>query len=152
MLITNIRIRRLEDSETKMRGVASINLDDMVAIHEIKVLEAEGKFFLAMPSKQTKVGTFKDTVHPINANVREAFETLIIGGYKKAQKEGYSKIELIYIENGKKDLREQNVEDFSVQGISGGSVPASTGISSTLVKQVSSKNEIDDSLLKWLES
>ena len=107
MLITAIQIRRIENSGTKMRGVASINLDNMVVIHDIKVLEADGKSFLAMPSKQTKVGTFKDMVHPINVRVREAFETLIIGGYEKAEKEGYTKIDLIYNDSGKKNLTEQ---------------------------------------------
>lgn len=54
MLITAIQIRRTENSGTKMRGIASINLDNVVVIHDIKVLEADGKAFLAMPSKQTK--------------------------------------------------------------------------------------------------
>lgn len=115
MLITVIRIRRMENSETKMRGVASLNLDNMVVIHDIKVLEANGKVFLAMPNKQTKVGTFKDVVHPINASVREAFERLIIGGFEKAEKDGYTKIDFVYNDSGKKDLTEQTIDDFAIQ-------------------------------------
>lgn len=158
MLITAIQIRRTENSGTKMRGIASINLDNMVVIHDIKVLEADGKAFLAMPSKKTKVGTFKDMVHPINASVREAFETLIIGGYEKAEKDGYSKIDLIYNATEKNDLTEQTVDDFTIQDETStisatGYVPAN--ISDVSIKQESSKTskkKIDDSLLKWLES
>ena len=138
MLITAIQIRRIENSGTKMRGVASINLDNMVVIHDIKVLEADGKSFLAMPSKQTKVGTFKDMVHPINVRVREAFETLIIGGYEKAEKEGYTKIDLIY-------------NDTSILSATG-YVPVNTGEAS--IKHDSSKvspKKMNDNLLKWLE-
>lgn len=157
MLITAIQIRRTENSG-KMKGIASINLDNMVVIHDIKVLEADGKAFLAMPSKQTKVGTFKDMVHPINASVREAFERLIIGGYEKAEKDGYSKIELIYNTSGKNDLTEQTVDDFTIQDKAStisaiGYGPAN--ISDVSIKQDSSKTskkKIDDSLLKWLES
>ena len=140
-----------------MRGVASINLDNMVVIHDIKVLEADGKSFLAMPSKQTKVGTFKDMVHPINVRVREAFETLIIGGYEKAEKEGYTKIDLIYNDSGKKNLTEQTVEDFVIQGGTSifsatGYVPINTGEAS--IKHDSSKvspKKMNDNLLKWIE-
>lgn len=158
MLITAIQIRRMENSETKMRGVASINLDNMVVIHDIKVLNAGGKAFLAMPSKQTKVGTFKDVVHPINASVREAFERLIIGGYEKAEKDGYTKIDFVYNDSGKKDLTEQTIDDFAIQDgtsiISAiGYVPVNTKLAS--IKQESSKTlnkKMNDSLLKWLES
>lgn len=158
MLITAIQIRRMENSETKMRGVASINLDNMVVIHDIKVLNADGKAFLAMPSKQTKVGTFKDVVHPINASVREAFERLIIGGYEKAEKDGYTKIDFVYNDSGKKDLTEQTIDDFAIQDgtsiISAiGYVPVNTKLAS--IKQESSKTlnkKMNDSLLKWLES
>lgn len=158
MLITAIQIRRMENYETKMRGVASINLDNMVVIHDIKVLEADGKAFLAMPSKQTKVGTFKDVVHPINASVREAFERLIIGGYEKAEKDGYAKIDFVYNDSEKKDLTEQTIDDFAIQDgtsiISAiGYVPVNTKLAS--IKQESSKTlnkKMNDSLLKWLES
>lgn len=158
MLITAIQIRRMENSETKMRGVASINLDNMVVIHYIKVLEANGKVFLGMPSKHTKVGTFKDVAHPINASVREAFERLIIGGYEKAEKGGYTKIDFVYNNSGKKDLTEQTIDDFAIQEgtsiISAiGYVPVNTKLAS--INQESSKTlnkKMNDSLLKWLES
>jgi len=155
MLITAIQIRRMENSTTKMRGVASINLDNMVVIHEIKVLKADGKCFLAMPSRQTKVGTFKDMVHPINAVVREAFETLIIGGYEKAEKEGYSKIELTYTGSEKNNLTEQTMEDFSVHGESGNYMAIVDSEGSSLSEKLTPKSDkkvIDESLLKWLES
>lgn len=155
MLITAIQIKRLENSGTKMKAVASITLDNMIAIHDIKVLEADEKTFLAMPSKQAKVGTFKDIVHPINANVREAFETLIIGGFKRAEKDCYSKAEYVYSGENKTDLTSQVIEDFTVQGIVGGSSPSFSNNIGSVSKQNSSrvtKSSVDESLLKWLES
>lgn len=59
MLITAIQIRRIENSGTKMRGVASINLDNMVVIHDIKVLEADGKSFWLCPVNRQKLGHLK---------------------------------------------------------------------------------------------
>lgn len=96
-------------------------------------------------------------VHPINVKVREAFETLIIGGYEKAEKEGYTKIDLIYNDSGKKNLTEQTVDDFVIQGGTSilsatGYVPVNTGEVS--IKHDSSKvspKKMNDNLLKWLE-
>ena len=154
MLITAIQIKRIYNSGTKMRGVASVTLDDMIVIHDIKILEANGKFFLAMPSKQTKSGTFKDSVHPINAEVRTAFETLIIGGYEKTEKENYSKIELVCMDREKEKLTEQSLEEFSVQGMEREWNPILSRIHAAEGKTDVSKlaeDKIDDNLIKWLE-
>lgn len=61
-----------------MRGIVSINLDNMIAIHDIKILQNNDDLFLAMPNRNTKAGGFKDSVHPINAEVREAVERIIL--------------------------------------------------------------------------
>ena len=39
MLITAIQIRRIENSGTKMQGIVTVTLDEMIAIHDIKVLK-----------------------------------------------------------------------------------------------------------------
>ena len=155
MIITAIQIRRIANSTTKMKGLASVNLDNMIAIKEIKVLFNEDKFFLAMPSRPTKVGTFKDMVHPINANVRDAFEKLIIGGYKIAEADGYSKMELTYLDNGKDSLLNQTIEDFAVNGERGTWGTDSEESVNNISRKPSptvEKQKIDDSLMKWLES
>lgn len=94
MQITSIQITRRDNTGTKLKATVSIVLDDMVVIHDIKVLNNAGTIFLAMPSRSTKAGTFKDTVHPINQDVRTAFEQLIIGAYNKAVEQQCAKLEL----------------------------------------------------------
>ena len=153
MLITEVQIRRLEESLTKMRGIASVTLDRMIVIHDIKILYSGGNYFLAMPSKQTKVGTFKDVVHPINAMVREAFEKLVIGGYRKADENSYLKIDLIYTGADRQDLTEQILDDFTINGEKGQYSSSESKMSFKGSKPtVENESQISESLLKWLES
>ena len=88
MNITDVRVRKIE-KEGKMKAVVSITIDQEFVIHDIKVLNNAGTIFLAMPSRTTKAGTFKDIVHPINQDVRKAFERLIIGAYERAVKKNH---------------------------------------------------------------
>lgn len=154
MLITSIQMTRRENSGTKMQGLATIILDDMIAIKEIKILCADGKYFLAMPSRPTKVGTFKDMVHPINASVREAFENLLIVGYEMAKAGEFSKIEFSLKNRQKNSLLEQTIDDFSVMGQKGGMISETNNNyrPTELNPLKNKKQDIDDSLLKWLES
>ena len=83
MNITNIKIKRF-NTEGKMRAIASITFDDCFAVHDIKVIENEGKVFVAMPNKRLKDGTYKDVAHPINFDFRRYIETNIIDAYNNA--------------------------------------------------------------------
>ena len=80
MVITSIRIKVLKTSN-KMVGIASINLDNMFAIHGIKILKGPNDLFLAMPSRSKGPGQFEDIVHPINSNVRTTVEKLVFHAY-----------------------------------------------------------------------
>lgn len=82
MVITQVRIRRKEDTGTRLKGIASINLDNMLVIHDIKIIESDEGYFLAMPSKVIPNGSFKDIAHPISKDVREVMEEIIINGVK----------------------------------------------------------------------
>lgn len=95
MLITAIQIRRIENSETKMQGIVTITLNEMIAIHDIKVLKNGDSMFLAMPSRATKSNTFKDVVHPINSDVRTVFERLVFAAYEMADSMKCGHLELI---------------------------------------------------------
>ena len=77
MKITAIQIRRLENTGTKLKAIVTIVLDDMIAVHDIKVLQSAEDMFLAMPSRLTKQNTFQDVVHPIHSSVRKLLERLI---------------------------------------------------------------------------
>ena len=64
MNITDIRIRRLEGSG-KMKAIVSITIDDEFVLHDIKVVDGEKGLFIAMPSKKTADGEYRDIAHPI---------------------------------------------------------------------------------------
>lgn len=77
MNITDIRIRRVV-SESKMRAVVSITIDEVFVIHDIKVIEGEKGLFIAMPSKKAADGSYKDIAHPINSDTRDCIQAMIL--------------------------------------------------------------------------
>ena len=81
--ITDIRIRKISP-EGKMRGVASITIDDVFVIHDIKIIDGEKGMFIAMPSKKTAEGEYRDIAHPINSETRDYLQKLILDAYYKA--------------------------------------------------------------------
>ena len=70
-----------------MRAIASITIDDCFAIHDVKVIENNGKVFVAMPNKRLKDGTFKDVAHPINIETRKLIEDAVIEAYNNSEAE-----------------------------------------------------------------
>ena len=83
MQITDIRVRKI-NSEGRMRAVVSVTFDDAFVIHDIKVIEGQDKLFVAMPSRKTPDGEFKDIAHPINAQMRELLHDSILEKYREA--------------------------------------------------------------------
>ncbi len=81
MEITDIRIRRI-DSEGKMKAVVSVTFNDAFVIHDIKVIESHNGLFIAMPSRKTPSGEFRDIAHPINSETREMIQSAILGKYE----------------------------------------------------------------------
>lgn len=84
MEITSVKIRKVEREGSRLKGFASVVVDNAIAIHDIRVLEGDNGLFIAMPSRKT-VSDFKDTVHPINQEVRTMFEKAIFDAYEKAE-------------------------------------------------------------------
>ena len=82
MQITDIKIRKLFD-EGPMKAVVSATFDGQLALHDIKVIYAREKYFIVMPSKQNPDGTYRDIVHPINAEFRAALESAVIAAFLK---------------------------------------------------------------------
>ncbi|MDD6308874.1 MAG: septation regulator SpoVG [Clostridia bacterium] len=83
MEITDIRVRRIT-AEGKMKAVVSVTFDNAIVIHDIKVIEGQDKLFIAMPSRKTPEGVFKDIAHPINAEMRETLQNAIMKKYEEA--------------------------------------------------------------------
>ena len=86
MLITDIRIRKFFE-EGPMKAVVSVTFDDQFAIHDIKVIYANEKFFIVMPSRKNADGSYRDIAHPINAQFRTELEEAVLAAYhrEKAQ-------------------------------------------------------------------
>ena len=82
MQITDVRIRKVY-KEGKMRAVASITIDDVFVVHDIKVIEGVKGLFIAMPSRKASDGEFRDIAHPINSQTREELQKLILEAYEK---------------------------------------------------------------------
>lgn len=84
MKITSVNVRKIEKEGSRMKGIASVVLDDSFAIHDIRVIEGDNGLFIAMPSRKTATGGYRDIAHPINPEVRAMFEEAILDGYKNA--------------------------------------------------------------------
>ena len=80
MNITNRRIRKMLD-DGRLRAVVSVTVDDMLAVHDVKVVQGDDRLFVAMPSRRDEIGIFRDIVHPISAEAREYFEQSVISAY-----------------------------------------------------------------------
>jgi len=83
MKITDVRVRKIT-KEGKMKAVVSITLDDEFVVHDIKVIEGEKGLFIAMPSKKSADGEYRDIAHPINSSTRDAIQNIILEAYDKA--------------------------------------------------------------------
>lgn len=81
MQITDVRVRRIE-KEGKMKAIVSITLDNEFVIHDIKVIEGEKGMFIAMPSRKAADGEYRDIAHPINSQIREMIQTVVLNKYE----------------------------------------------------------------------
>ena len=81
MKVTDIKIRKLFD-DGPMKAVVSATFDGQLAVHDIKIINARDKFFIVMPSKKNPDSTYRDIVHPINAEFRGDLESQIIAAYE----------------------------------------------------------------------
>ena len=84
MNITDVRIRKIT-TEGKMKAIVSITFNEEFVIHYIKVIEGQNGLFIAMPSRKTPDGEFKDIAHPINSATREKIQKAILDEYEKVK-------------------------------------------------------------------
>lgn len=82
MRITDVRVRRITQSG-KMKAVVSITLDNEFVVHDIKVIDGEKGLFIAMPSRKSADGEYRDIAHPINADMRKLVEDTIFQTYRE---------------------------------------------------------------------
>lgn len=85
MKITDVRVRILS-TNNRLKGVASITIDDAFAVHELRIIEGREGLFVAMPSRKVSDGEFRDVAHPINLEAREELEKLVLAKYEEEAK------------------------------------------------------------------
>ncbi|TYO96981.1 MULTISPECIES: septation regulator SpoVG [Desulfallaceae] len=83
MNVTDVRVRKVL-TEGKMKAIVSVTLDDMFVIHDVKVVEGQNGLFVAMPSRKTPGGEFRDIAHPINTFAREIIQDAVLKAYSEA--------------------------------------------------------------------
>jgi stage V sporulation protein G len=86
MEITDVRVRRVA-KDGKMKAVVSITIDNEFVIHDIKVIEGEKGLFIAMPSRKSSDGEYRDIAHPINSDTRKKIQELILEKYAETPEE-----------------------------------------------------------------
>jgi stage V sporulation protein G len=84
MNITEVRIRLVKKDEGKLKAVATITIDNCFVVHDIKIIRGNEDYFIAMPSKKTPAGEYKDIVHPLNTETRELLKDVILKEFEKA--------------------------------------------------------------------
>ncbi len=86
MVITDVKVRKI-NAEGRMKAVVSVTFDDCFVVHDIKVIEGQERLFIAMPSRKTPDGEFKDIAHPINRDMRLKLEDAILAEYHRVLEE-----------------------------------------------------------------
>ncbi|AIY07027.1 regulatory protein [Planococcus sp. PAMC 21323] len=86
MEVTDVRLRRVQ-TDGRMRAIASITLDNEFVIHDIRVIDGNDGLFVAMPSKRTPDGEFRDIAHPINSSARTKLQEAVLTAYEQSESE-----------------------------------------------------------------
>lgn len=80
MKISKIRINKINSNgeEDKLRGICSFVIDDSICITGVKIMEGSKGLFVAMPSRKTTNGEYKDIVFPVTSEARETIQNAIL--------------------------------------------------------------------------
>ena len=80
MEITDIRVRKVA-GEGKLKAYVTITFDNCFVVHNVKIIEGKTWVFIAMPSRKTRAGEYKDVVHPITPEFRTDMQQKILDKY-----------------------------------------------------------------------
>ena len=80
MDITDIRVRKVV-GEGKLKAYVTITFDDCFVVHNVKIIEGKTGVFIAMPSRKTRAGDYKDVAHPITPEFRANMQKIILDKY-----------------------------------------------------------------------
>lgn len=86
MKITSVKVHITEKEDSRMKGIASVIIDDCFAIHDIRIIEGVDRTFIAMPSRKTPSGEYRDVANPITSECRTMFEEAVLKAYEDEKK------------------------------------------------------------------
>jgi len=87
MQITEVKVYPVKESG-RLKAYATIVFDNSFIIRDLKIIEGDKGFFVSMPSRRRKDGSFRDIVHPLNSDTRSMIENMIIEEYKSSSAAG----------------------------------------------------------------
>jgi len=85
MKITSVDVRKFEKEGSRLKGIASVLIDDCFVVRDIKIIDGNNGLYIAMPSRKTATGTHKDIAHPINQDTRKLFQDAILDVYNEVE-------------------------------------------------------------------
>lgn len=88
MKITEVKIYPAKESGSRLKAYATLVFDNSFIIRDLKLIEGHKGLFVSMPSRRRKDGTFRDVVHPLNADMRTEIEQSVVQEYNKVAEEG----------------------------------------------------------------
>ncbi|MGC5326795.1 septation regulator SpoVG [Brevibacillus sp. SYSU BS000544] len=92
MEVTDVRLRRV-NTDGRMKAIASITIDHEFVVHDIRVIDGNNGMFVAMPSKRTPDGEFRDIAHPISSTTREKIQQAVLAEYDRVGLEEEAQVE-----------------------------------------------------------
>ncbi len=80
MEVSELRIRKVT-AEGKLKAYVTVTFDGVFVVHNVKIIEGKTGLFIAMPSRRTANGEYKDVAHPISPEFRAALQDKILAEY-----------------------------------------------------------------------
>ena len=85
MKITDVRLRKVNNQDTRMKALVSVTFDEAFVVHDLRVIDGNNGLFVAMPSKLTPDGEFRDIAHPINTEMRQHVQEEVMRVYEETE-------------------------------------------------------------------
>jgi len=83
MKITEVRVYPVRKTDDKLKAFATITFDDCFVVRDLKVINGNEGYFIAMPSRKRNDGTYSDVAHPLNSETRNYIEEVVLGEYHR---------------------------------------------------------------------
>ncbi len=89
MEVTEVRVHPVE--KDKVKAYVSITFDDVFVVRDLRIIQGEKGLFVTMPRRRLPDGTFRDTAHPLNKELRHVIEEKVLKEYERKRIKGQEK-------------------------------------------------------------